>query len=815
MNKLYFIFILLLSFLGNLLSQNYTISGYIKLDISGETLINAAVFDKYDGIGTVSNSYGFYSITLPKGEIELNYSYVGLTSAKRSFSLSNDTVINVKLIENTDLNEVTVVANRKGFGLNSVQMSAINIPITQIRNIPSLLGENDVIKALQLLPGVKAGNEGSAGMYVRGGGPDENLLILDGVPVYNVNHLFGFFSVFNTDAIKDVTLYKGNFPARFGGRLSSVVDISMNDGNDKEIHGNVTVGLISSKINIEGPIVKEKTTFNFSARRTYADILAQPIMNEYISSFNGGVGGTTFGYYFYDLNGKISHKLSDKDRLYLSAYMGDDVIYANMQEFEYKNIGYTETGRLKMDWDWGNLITALSWNHVISNKLFMNTTASFTRYRFDMIKETIVTTENETPPSTIVDKRNAGFSSAINDYAMKVDFDWSPAPKHTVKFGANYINHTFSPGVSVLKQNITDQTIKQNLDTTYGNTKINAHEMSAYVEDNIHISRMLELNLGLHYSTFLVQNHFYNLWPQPRLGLRVLLNNQLSVKAGFATMSQYIHLLSNSNISLPTDLWVPVTKRIPPMQSKQYSAGIFYNFRNLLDFSLEGYYKSMDNLIEYKDGASFFGSTTGWEDKVNMGRGWAYGIELLVQKTIGNTTGWVGYTWSRTERLFDREGQKINYGKVFPAKYDRPHSISIVGMHKFSEKIDVAATWVYSSGQRGTLALQYYDGTAIPQHTVYDTYIFDMQYINSRNNYKLPATHRLDIGINFHKKKIHGLRTWNVSVYNAYNHLNPFLVTTTDKSVDNPLSNELLTKKELAQVSLFPIIPSISYSYKF
>lgn len=816
MNKIYITLLLLFYIYSNIFSQQYTVSGYVTIDNSGETLINAAIFDKKSEKGTISNSYGFYSITLPKGNTELNYSYVGFQNHKHSFNLTNDTLINVSLSENTNLNEVTVTGNRKGMGVKGVQMSAINIPVTQIKNVPSLFGETDVIKVLQLLPGVKAGNEGSAGMYVRGGGPDENLLILDGVPVYNVNHLLGFFSVFNTDAIKDVTLYKGSFPARFGGRLSSVVDISMNDGNNKKLHGNVSIGLISSKINLEGPILNEKTTFNFSARRTYADILTWPFVDKFVSSFNGGADGAKLGYYFYDLNAKISHKVSDQDRLYLSSYIGNDVINADMQEFEHKNIGYTETGKLKMDWDWGNLITALRWNHVLSNKLFMNTTASYTRYRFDMMKGTTVTTVNETPPSTIVDNRNAGFKSAINDYAIKVDFDWSPVPNHTVKFGANYINHTFSPSVSILKQQITDENLKQNIDTTYGDTKINAHEMSVYMEDNISINQILELNLGLHYSVFAVQKHLYNLWPQPRIGLRLLLNDQLSIKAGVATMSQYVHLLSNTNISLPTDLWVPVTKRIPPMQSSQYSAGVFYNFRNIIDFSVEGYYKSMSNLIEYKDGASFFGSTTGWEDKVSMGKGWSYGLELLAQKTIGETTGWIGYSWSRSMRLFDRPGQKINNGLVFPAKYDRPHSISIVGMHKFSEKIDISASWTYSSGQRGTLALQYYDGTKIPQHTDNETNIFSLPYIDSRNNYKLPDSHRLDVGINFHKQKKHGKRTWNVSIYNAYNHMNPFFVTITEKSLG--YAGEYygtLTKKALTQVSLFPIIPSVSYTYKF
>lgn len=816
MQKLYFIILFLFYITGFGFCQNFTISGYVTLNKSGETLINSTVLDKKTGSGTVSNSYGFYSLTLPKGEVELNYSYVGLTAEKLNFILVRDTVININLSEKTDLSEVTVVGSRKGLDIKSAQMSAINIPISQIKNIPSLLGETDVIKALQLLPGVKSGTEGSAGMYVRGGGSDENLLILDGVPVYNVNHLLGFFSVFNADAIKDVTLYKGNFPARFGGRLSSVVDIRMNDGNDKEIHGNVSVGLISSKINIEGPIIKEKTTFNFSARRTYADILALPFMGKYAASQNGGMGGTSFGYYFYDLNGKISHKISDNDRLYLSAYLGNDVIYGDMQQyrFDYGDAG-VETGRLNMDWNWGNLITALRWNHIVSNKLFMNTTASFTRYRFDMIKGTEVTTEKLTPAATTVNQRTVGFKSGINDYAAKVDFDWSPSPKHSVKFGANYTFHTFRPGVSVLQQTTKDSIVQQ-MDTTYGDDNIDSHEISAYFEDNISLNRIFELNLGLHYSTFYVQNRLYNFWPQPRIGLRALINDQLSIKAAFAAMSQYVHLLSNSNISLPTDLWVPVTKRIPPMQSIQYSAGVFYNFRNIIDFSVEGYYKSMNNLIEYKDGASFLGSNTGWEDKVNIGRGWAYGIEFLAQKTVGKTTGWVGYTWSRTERLFDRPGQKINNGEIFPAKYDRPHSISLVMMHKFNEKIDISGTWVYSSGNKGTLALQYFDGNLLPQQSNWNKEVdMNLPYISSRNNYTLKANHRLDVGVNFHKKKKYGVRTWNVSIYNVYNHLNPFLVTITDDTFYNFETDSSVHKKNLTQVALFPIIPSVSYSYKF
>ncbi len=820
MSKLHFLIIFLIFSSLFSYAQTYTVSGYITISNSGETLINSSVFDKNSGNGTISNSYGFYSLTIPKGKVELKYSYVGFATQNRNIELSKDTVINIKLSDNTELNEITILGNQKRMDVKSTQMSTINIPTSQIKNVPSLLGETDVIKALQLLPGVKAGTEGSAGMYVRGGGPDENLLILDGVPVYNVNHMFGFFSVFNADAIKDVTLYKGSFPARFGGRLSSVVDIKMNDGNDKEIHGNVSIGIISSKINIEGPIIKEKTTFNISARRTYADILAKPFIPIIDNpDKKGGIGTNSFGYYFYDFNAKISHKFSDNDRMYLSAYMGEDVIYGDMQQYKIDNgEAGTETGRLKLSWNWGNLITAVRWNHVVNNKLFMNTTASYTRYRFIMSEGTEAKTVIQTPASTSIEQTDIGYKSGIDDYAAKVDFDWSPSPTHDVKFGANYINHTFKPGINVLQLSITDSTNTQKTDSTYGDQNVSAHEMSAYFEDNISISQVVELNLGIHFSSFLVQNRLYNSLPQPRIGLRVLLNDNLSIKAGFASKSQYIHLLSNSNISLPTDLWVPATKRISPMQSKQYSAGIFYNFKNIVDFSVETYYKSMNNLIEYKDGASFLGSSTGWEDKVVMGRGWAYGIEFLAQKTIGKTTGWFGYTWSRTKRLFDQPGQEISNGVAFPAKYDRPHSLSLVVMHKFSDKFDIAGTWVFNSGNCGTLALQNFDGTQLPQTSLsaFTNETTTLTHISNRNNYRYEAYHRLDVGVNFHKQKKHGIRTWNISVYNAYNQMNPFIVNVTETKVYDPSTSDYTKiKKHLTQTSLFPIIPSVSYSYKF
>lgn len=807
MKKLSLVFFLSFLFYGITISQNLTISGYIINDKSGETLINAGVYDLKSNNGTVSNSYGFYSITLARGPVNLNYSYVGYKTQSRNFTLSKDTVINIKLSEVLELSEITVVANRKDIGVNGTQMSAIEVPITQIKSVPALFGETDVLKVLQLLPGVQGGTEGSSGMYVRGGGPDQNLFLLDGVPIYNVNHLGGFFSVFDADAIKNVTLYKGSFPARFGGRLSSVIDIRMKDGDNKKLHGKVSLGLISSKINLEGPIGSENTTFNITARRTYLDLLLQPVLA--VASKQEGMEQLKAGYYFYDFNAKISHKFSDKDRLFLSAYMGDDVVYSKMRDGYSDYGGYKSNSWMKLSMNWGNAIAALRWNHIVNNKLFMNTTATFTRYRYDVsvgVEDTYVSpTQND---FTSVD---LGYNSGIVDYSAKVDFDYLPNTYHDIKFGANITNHTFRPGVQVLKIEEKDNLATQLSDTTIGDKNVNSTELVMYVEDNLKITDFVKANVGLNMSGYLVDGKLYPSI-QPRISTNVLLSDVMSLKASYAYMNQNIHLLSSNNISLPTDLWVPVTKRIDPMNSHQVSAGLFYALKNIIDFSVEGYYKAMNNLIEYKDGSSFLGSSTGWEDKVSVGRGWSYGIEFLAQKSIGNTTGWVGYTWSKSERLFDREGQELNNANIFPAKYDRRHDISLVLSHKFSNRFDIAGTWVFSTGNSATLGLQNYSNLEGQSNYWYGS---GTQYINSRNNFRYPNYQRMDIGMNFHKQKKHGIRTWNLSFYNAYNHMNPFFVYPAEEYEYNSYNNTNQSRKMLKKVTLFTIIPSVSYSYKF
>ncbi len=775
-------------------AQSFTISGYITDAANGERLINANVFDQKKMQGTISNSFGFYSLTLPKGNYSIACSFVGYQTKLLEINLQKDTVIAFNLSLNAALDEVTVVGQKVDSKLRSTQMNQVDIQMEKVQSLPAFLGEADVIKTIQLLPGVQSGTEGTSGLYVRGGGPDQNLILLDDVPVYNAEHLFGFFSVFNPDAIKNVSFYKGGFPARFGGRLSSVLDIRMKDGNDQELHGNFSVGLIASKLNLEGPLVKGKTTFNFSARRTYADLLARPLIKS--SSSSNEVGG----YFFQDLNLKVTHKFSDRSRIYLSTYSGEDKAYYRSDS------KYTQNNERWQDKDdfslgWGNITTALRWNYLFGNKLFANTTLTYSRYLFNVKENSF--SKNLT---TAIKETESGlaYKSGIEDFGFKMDFDYFPSPNHRVKFGGNVVDHTFRPGIMAYKDDYSETPSK--IDTTIGNPNIHAQEMYVYAEDNIDISSRLSVNAGLHASGFMVQNKFYTSL-QPRLSARFMATDRLSFKAAYSKMSQYIHLLSSSTISLPTDLWLPTTKKIKPQNSNQFAFGGVYQINPAVDFSVEGFYKKMTNLLEYKDGASFVGATTGWEDKVEMGKGWSYGAEFLLQKNTGKTTGWIGYTWSKAERQFDN----LNWGQKYYARYDRRHDFSFVMTHRFSDRFDIGLTWVYSTGNAVTLPTQVVTSAYIPytQNYIGSGY----EYYGQRNNYRMPAYHRADIGFNFHKQKKHGIRTWNIGFYNVYSRQNPFFLYFDSTSEEEYQATG--KSRVLKQLSLFPIIPSISYSYKF
>lgn len=786
-------------------SRKFTISGYVTDGASSETLIGANILESRQHQGTTTNPYGFFSITLPAGVVNLQFSYLGYTNLQQRLTLNKDTVLNIRMEDNTLLQEVVILSDKTETGIMATQMGTNEIPMAQIRNTPSILGETDVMKTIQLMPGVQAGVEGSAGLYVRGGGPDQNLILLDGVPIYNVDHLFGFFSVFTPEAVKKVTLFKSSFPARFGGRLSSVVDVRTNDGDMQKYHGVISVGLLTSKLNFEGPIIKDRTSFNISARRSYIDLMMKPFMPK----------DETVSYYFYDMNAKINHKFSDRSRLFLNFYNGKDHFLNDLKEISGEEIISDD----RTQFNWGNTVASGRWNYVFNNKLFSNTTIAYSNYQLHLNSSAYML-NNRINESTY----KSDYRSGIRDWSYQIDFDYNPVPTHHIKFGAGYLYHDFRPEVSTSKiQNKEDNAVKQ--DTLYNNmanSQVYAHEVSAYVEDNFDLTSRFRVNAGLHFSMFQVQKKSY-FSVQPRLSLRYQLLRDVAIKASYTKMSQYVHLLSSTPIAMPTDLWVPVTSKVKPMQAHQFSLGGYYSGLPGWQFSIEGYYKNMRNVLEYKDGVSFLGSSAGWEDKVEMGHGRSMGLELMIEKTLGKTTGWLAYTLAKSDRKFAKGG--VNNGERFPYKYDRRHNIGLSVAHKFSERIDIGATWTFATGGTTTIPEEVTglihpstgagNGLGMEFHPVGsgDSFVTENDYVERRNNYRLPSSHRLNIGINFNKKTKHGLRTWNISLYNAYNAMNPTFVYRSTKETSNGHITTL--EPVIKKLTILPCIPSVTYTYKF
>ncbi|MBR07029.1 MAG: TonB-dependent receptor [Rickettsiales bacterium] len=783
MKKLIFIGgLLAISVLSN--AQTFTISGYITDSDNGESLIGATILEKGTTRGTVTNTFGFFSLTLPAGEVTLQISFVGYQIETKTIQLNQDTKLNFNLISGETLDEVVITAEEQIE--QSPQMSTIDVPIDQIKALPVLMGEADILKTLQLLPGIQSGSEGSSGVYVRGGGPDQNLILLDGVPVYNVSHLFGFFSVFNPDAINKVNVVKGGFPARYGGRLSSVIDISMKEGNNQKFSGEGSIGFISSKLTLEGPLGKnKKTSFIVSGRRTYIDLLTRPLIK---ASSNGDDTG---GYYFYDFNTKVNHRFSDTDRLYLSFYNGYDKGFGK-SKYSYNNGSETVESKEQFGLGWGNTIAAIRWNHVFNPKLFSNLTGTFSKYKFRIFSEyediTTYSSKEQEISNELIE-----YYSGVNDFALKLDFDYLPVPDHSIKFGMSTTHHTFNPGIFGYDTNSEGAQ-----DTVINGAQTNALEFYTYAEDDYSINTNLRANFGLHYSGFLVNSRYYNSL-QPRVSLRYLVSKDLSLKASYASMAQYIHLLTNSGIGLPTDLWVPATDRVKPQTSWQVALGAAKTIEGY-EFSIETYYKEMNHLIEYEEGASFFNLGTDWQDKVTSGSGTSYGAEFLIQKKTGKLSGWVGYTLSWTNRTF----AELNFGETYPYKYDRRHDLSIVGVYQVSETFALSSTWVYGTGNAMTLPKSSYpaiDGQS-GQFYWYD----DITYYGKRNDFRMAAYHRLDISLTWTKEKEKGNRSWSLGAYNVYNRKNPFYVED---------GYDLNGNKHFYQYSLFPIIPYVRYSFKF
>ena len=779
--------LLAIAFSLHVQAQNITISGYLEDAASGEKLIAANVYDSNSAKGTISNNFGFYSLTIPVGKVSLDFSYIGYTSQKIVLDISEDRVLNIALQQAHTLDVVEIIAEESKRIAEESQMSVVEIPVQQIKEIPAFLGEVDVLKALQLLPGVQSGGEGQSGLYIRGGSPDQNLILLDGVPVYNASHLFGFFSVFNADAIKDVKLIKGGFPARYGGRLSSVLEINLKEGNRNKFHGAGSIGIVASKLTLEGPIINDKTSFLVSGRRTYIDLLARPFIKSNFED-NDSEGGT--GYYFYDVNAKINHKIDENNRLYFSFYTGKDNFYFSEKDKDFDEREFTDNTL-----EWGNITAAARWNHIWSQKLFSNTMFSLSDYKLN----TGAAFGTEFNDEAIREEISLNYISGIRDLSAKIDFDYLPSPEHFIRFGLHTTNHLFKPGVFDLLDINTEEEF--NFEQTVGQRNITALEMSAYLEDDWKISDQLKMNLGLHYSAFAVEGKFYNAL-QPRLSGRYLINDELSLKASFSTMRQYIHLLAFEGVGLPTDLWLPTTESIKPQDAYQFAAGVAKNIGKKYELTIEGYYKKMKNLISYKEGRGLF-EFTDWQTRVTQGDGSSYGAELFLQKKIGRFTGWIGYTLSWTYRQFD----DVNFGKKFPYRYDRRHDISLVGQYKLSKKINIGGTWVYGTGNAVTLPNAKVLGFSQGQENFSGNYIEN--YYSERNGYRMRSYHRFDLGISFVKKKKRHTRTWSIGAYNTYNRQNPFFVFEDTDNVNGE------REYKLKQASLFPIIPYINYSFKF
>ncbi|ALD22749.1 hypothetical protein AM218_11065 [Hymenobacter sp. DG25A] len=761
-----------------------TISGYVRDAATGENLIGVAVVHPAGGQGTATNNYGFYSLTLPAADsVRLLVSYLGYEKARWAAAAGRSHTHDFRMKPlSAELTGVEVVGSREEKIAQSTRMGTINVPITQIKTLPALLGEVDVLKVLQLLPGVQSGGEGTSGLYVRGGSPDQNLILLDGTPVYNASHLFGFFSVFNADALNNVELIKGGFPARYGGRLSSVLDISMKEGNMQEFHGEGAVGLIASKLTLEGPIKKDTASFIFSARRTYLDILAQPLIKASLASENSS---GSLGYFFHDLNGKLNWKISPRDRVYLSAFTGYDKFYARIRD-KYENEDYNST---KSALGWGNLTAALRWNRVLNSQLFLNTHLTYSKYQFN------IGAEEESRSGSQTDKFTLRYFSNIRDLSLKSDLDYMPSPDHYIRAGGQYILHSFKPGALQAKGS-------EELSELNSVSKVGAHEASLYAEDDYRVNERLKVNGGLRLNSFLVKDKLYPSL-EPRLAARFLLTPEWALKAAYARTTQYIHLLTNSGIGLPTDLWVPSTATVRPQRAQQISVGAARTLRYQdedYELSLESYYKPMRNLIEYREGASFLGTTdNNWESKVTSGRGWAYGGEVFLQKKSGRTTGWLGYTLAWSNRKFP----ELNQGRLFPFKYDRRHDASLVIIHKLKENLLLSGTWVYGTGNGTTLSEGRY---RLGVYEQYDDY-------GPRNAYRMRAYHRLDLDLSQTRKKRWGEVVNSFSLYNAYSRKNPYYLYLRQGRTDE-YGNEV-EKSSYRQISLFPIIPSFSKSFRF
>lgn len=759
--------------------DKYTVSGTVRDSESGETLIGATVSVPSKDVGTITNEYGFYSFTLEGSDsILISYSYVGFQTQTRKVLLDRDITLDVELGSGVQLEEVVVKANSFEEQLNSTEMSVEVITTKEAKLIPVLLGESDILKTIQLKPGIPSGSEGTTGLFVRGGGSDQNLIVLDEAVVYNANHLFGFFSTFNTDAVKDLKIYKGGFPAQYGGRLSSVIDVKLKEGNNKRLAGSGGIGLIASRLTLEGPIQKEKSSFIVSGRRTYVDLLTRGInqANEGNEDYD-----PIPNYYFYDLNTKINFQFGEKDRLFLSGYFGRDVFGFDGDFFDF-------------NFDWGNATGTARWNHVFNPKLFANTTFTYSDYQYN------------------ITNRVTGFSfevgSNIRDANFKSDFYWALNNDHTFRFGVGLTRHQFSVGR--LQAGSDDGLINFSAGQEY-----TALEGGLYFSDDWSVSNRLKINYGLRFSGFNNEDKTYT-GIEPRFSSRYILTDRFSLKASYARMYQYLHLVASSGITLPTDIWYPSSPRVEPQRSDQVAAGFSYLLGSRYFLTVEGYYKDQQNVLEFVDGAQLFANDN-LEQEFAIGNGYGYGLEVSIEKKEGALTGWIGYTLAFVQRgdfeLLD-ESKRFSQQGYFSPVFDRRHDLSVVTMYELSRRLSLTATFVYGSGDLRWLPTGRFSFGDI-QGSDFEPVVPDYE---ERNNYRLPPYHRLDLGAVWRFFPKWGESDLTLSVINAYDRRNTFFIYLepefSDVSVDG---NTVSFPERIAakQVSLFPILPSITWNFKF
>ncbi len=780
MSKLYSLLILFafLSFGLTLSAQNrISISGIVRDGNNGETLIGASVGILETGAGTITNEYGFFTINTDRktDSITIEVSYIGFLPTTKRVSAEQDIKLDINLGNNDQLlEEVVITGNTVREAVQSTQMSVENISMLEAKVLPAFFGEVDIIKTLQLKPGISSGSEGSSGLFVRGGSNDQNLIVLDEALVYNANHLFGLFSVFNSDAVKDVKIYKGGFPAQYSGRLSSVLDVRLKEGNNQKFSGSGGIGLISSRLTLEGPIQKGKSSFIVSGRRTYVDLITNQINN---ANADNPDYNTIPGYSFYDLNTKVNFKLGEKDVLYLSGYFGRDVFGFNSDLFNF-------------DFNWGNTTGTARWNHIYNSKWFSNTTLTFSDYQYNI--------------SNSITGFTFSVGSNIKDVNLKHDIYFSPNPNHEIKAGVSGTHHRFVVGR--LKAGSDDGLVSFS-----SGQDLSAVEYGAYISDDWQISPALKAHIGFRLSGFTSDGATY-LSPEPRLALRYLLNEKLALKASYARMSQFVHLISNSAISLPTDVWYPSTANVKPQTSDQVALGWSWELGKDFVFTNEYYYKWLGNQIDFKDHAQLFANNN-LEGEFTFGDGFAYGTELSLEKNFGRLTGWVGYTLALIRR---GNFADIMGGRYFSPRHDRRHDISVVGMFEVNRWLTVTATWVYGSGDltwlpggRG-LFQDIPGGTSTPVFPIY----------GDRNTFRVPDYHRMDLGIVIKFFPKWGENDLTISVYNVYDRRNAYFLYlepqyAQDFGDNGPPPGAVPSGIAAKQVSLFPILPSFTWNFKF